>query len=127
MVPFLTKPEVSKVDGKLFSELYEYVAFRTRRNRVGPGGKKKGSFGGADDVVVLSRKNVGSFEVATVRENAQATLNAWLEREGYRSIPSGTEALESIRYSCSALLGQNIENRSNVPCHVGRREAAKLS
>ncbi len=40
---------------------------------------------------VLSRRTVGSYDVAVVRENQAGALNGWLEAEGYQSLPGDAD------------------------------------
>jgi hypothetical protein len=42
---------------------------------------------------VLSRKIVGTFDVAVVRENHSGALNAWLKKEGYQALRDADDVL----------------------------------
>src|SRR5262249_2802838 len=95
VIPFPKEPAVEKEDARLFEELLAYVESRLFQQRphdarsgVKPDGPKPG---GRDDrpVDVLSRRVVGSYDVAVVRENEAGALNRWLVEEGYRPLPEG--------------------------------------
>jgi len=94
VVPFPQQPAVEKEDARLFKELYDYVEARTRRgSRNGGRGELK-----ADEAVpqaagvdVLSRKIVGSYDVAVVREKVAGSLDQWLEKEGFQTLGRDAE------------------------------------
>jgi len=102
VVPFPSKPEVAKEDAKLFDEVYAYVAQRKHGMRR-KGGLSK-SYGAKDaaatpeaPVDVLSRKIVGKYDVAVVRENVAGALNKWLDTEGYQSLPDAEDVIGFYR------------------------------
>ena len=126
VIPMPAKPIVKKAKAKLFKELYNYVAYRQRPRKSK--GMKKGSpgmggmGGGAMDVSVLSRENVGSYDVAVVRENTPGTLNKWLDEEGYRRIEDGTDVIEFYRkkgyvFSCIKVSDTELEQGKPVDLH----------
>lgn len=98
IIPFPNKPEVKQADARLFEELFDYVQYR-RRERLAEKKNWKGGMGGGafDDVDVLSREVVGSYDVAVVRENTPGTLNRWLQDEGYQPIQDGRDVIEFYR------------------------------
>jgi hypothetical protein len=96
VVPFPTEPKVEKEDARLFAELFRYVESRRPEN----GGSKsfkdkaksdKNDKSEARPVEVLSRKTVGTYDVAVVRENEVGALNKWLKREGFQPLPDDAE------------------------------------
>ena len=102
IVPFPHEPTVTPADGKLFKELYEYVRYQLRRGEKVAKSKKGfggGGLGGAaaGGVDVLARKLVGSYDVATVRENEPGALNRWLVEEGYQQIENGDDVIGEYR------------------------------
>ena len=103
VVPFPTEPTIAKEDPKLFGELFAYVDARKRSMHRKP---KSSLFEGADGakkaapraaVDVLSRKVVGSFDTAVVRENVAGALNKWLEAEGFQPLPDADDVLGFYR------------------------------
>jgi len=94
VVPFPRQPVVEKEDARLFKELYDYVEARTRR-RPRNGGRgdfeAKEAVPSAGGVDVLSRKIVGSYDVAVVRENVAGSLDQWLEKEGFQTLGQDAE------------------------------------
>lgn len=103
VIPFPKEPKVEKEDAKLFQELHNYVETQMYNSRAGKGNEKgkdkdKGSKGAPEErpVEVLSRRVVGSYDVAVVRENQAGALNRWLEAEGYQ--PLGSDAEDVIGF-----------------------------
>jgi len=96
VIPFPTQPKIAKEAPRLFKELFDYVQARTRRPS-----KKKGSDGEKlaaadaklDGVKVLSRRIVGTYETAVVREEKAGALNEWLKREGFQSLPDAEDVI----------------------------------
>jgi hypothetical protein len=96
VIPFPTEPEtVEKEDARLFAELFRYVESRRPEKKGGlsKGFKDKGKSDEreARPVEVLSRKTVGSYDVAIVRENKAGALNEWLKQEDYQPLPEDAE------------------------------------
>ncbi len=90
IVPFPNEPTAKKEDPKLFEELFNYVEARrvsryTKPKNAGAGSDTE-SAQNAPNVDVLSRKIVGSYDVAMVRENVAGALNEWLAEEGYQTL-----------------------------------------
>ena len=98
VIPFPNEPEVAKEDVKLFKELFDYVEHRTR-GRGKKGKKAAGEALGAEakGVEVVSRKVVGSYDVAVVREKKAGALNGWLETNGYRTLENGEDVISFYR------------------------------
>ena len=99
VIPFPNRPVAEKADAQLFKELFDYVEYRLDSQRKI---KRKifggmGGFGGESGVDVLSRKIVGSYDVAVVRENDPGTLNRWLGEEGYQRIDNGEDVIKFYR------------------------------
>ncbi|MHC5069506.1 MAG: DUF2330 domain-containing protein [Planctomycetota bacterium] len=99
VVPFPSKPEVFREDARLFSELFRYVEMRRYHGRKkGKGRGNKLAAEAADaPVKVLSRKIVGKFDVAVVRENKKGALNTWLEEEGFQTLANAEDVIGFYR------------------------------
>ncbi|MGD0092948.1 MAG: DUF2330 domain-containing protein, partial [Planctomycetota bacterium] len=99
VVPFPQEPAVAKEDAQLFKELWDYVEARTQRvgkNAGRPAEAKSADASLAAGVDVLSRKIVGSYDVAVVRENVAGALDQWLEKEGFQTL--GRDAEDVIAF-----------------------------
>ena len=91
VIPFPNVPKTAPEDAKLFDELYRYVALRqSARVTKKPGTKSTGGAFAAEaerkPVEVISRRVVGKYDVAIVRENVAGALNKWLGKEGYETL-----------------------------------------
>lgn len=100
VIPFPSEPTVAKEDAGLFRELFSYVEARRRSRKAKPA--RKGTFGSAaaaerQGVEVLSRRVVGKYDVATVRENVRGALNRWLAAEGYQTLPNAEDVIGFYR------------------------------
>jgi hypothetical protein len=96
VIPFPKEPRAEKEDSRLFEELHTYVQHRLaqrsgRKSDSKDGGAKGGRAPAERPVEILSRRTVGSYDVAIVRENQAGALNGWLEAEGYQSLPADAE------------------------------------
>ena len=94
VVPFPRQPVVEKEDAGLFRELFNYVEARTEQKPENVKRNKDEAIGRADSAMgvdVLSRKIVGSYDVAVVRENLAGALDQWLEKEGYQTLGRDAE------------------------------------
>jgi hypothetical protein len=94
VIPFPQEPKVEKEDAKLFRELFNYVQARLSQDRREPTKSETKTETKAETkrpderpVDVLSRRDVGSYDVAVVRENEAGALNRWLAAEGFQSLP----------------------------------------
>lgn len=90
VVALPNEPTTAPEDAKLFEELHRYVERRKADRRV-LNAKSEMPSGAAtpaakSTVEVISREEVGSYDVAVVREKEPGTLNAWLADEGYRRV-----------------------------------------
>jgi len=102
IVPFPNVPKVAQEDPELFNELFDYVEARLAGLRGGskyPSDAKTAAEPEAKHpgVEVLSRKVVGKFDVAIVREKVAGALNEWLEKEGYQTF-TGDDADEVLAF-----------------------------
>ena len=101
VIPFPNEPQTEKEDPKLFAELFNYVEAQRRprgtgkKAKTGASPEKKDSRPAA--VQVLSRKVVGSFEVAVLREKKAGALNQWLEENGYQPVEDAEDVLGFYR------------------------------
>jgi hypothetical protein len=96
VIPFPQEPKVEKEDAQLFEELHNYVQHRlallSRHKKGSKGEMVKGMDSPKrDSVEVLSRRTVGSYDVAVVRETKAGALNTWLKAEGFQSPPADAE------------------------------------
>ena len=74
VVPFPNEPKVQKADAKLFEELYSYVQARRMRKKGKPrAGAAAGEKEELKSVDVLSRRVVGSFDVAAAVSSMRIT------------------------------------------------------
>ncbi len=124
VVPFPETPEVAREDARLFRELFAYVETRTVRARLGKKGKFDGATKAAEgkEVEVISRKVVGSYDVAVVRERKRGALNEWLESEGFQTLPDGEEVIDFYRkkgyvFACMKVSGAALEKGKAVDLH----------
>lgn len=125
VVPFPNEPKVEKEDGKLFAELFNYVQARSPRWSA-PGAKSEvKSEKKSEDVrpvEVLSRKTVGSYDVAVVRENQAGALNRWLETEDYQPIVGGEDVIEFYRkkgyvFACIKVADTALAEKKSAELH----------
>jgi len=101
VVPLPNGPETAKADAKLFKECFNYVQHRLRgdgraKGYAKPEGVKSANVA-SDSVTVISRKVVGSYDVAVVRENDQGSLSGWLEENGYQPLAGADSVIEHYR------------------------------
>ena len=94
------EPTTGPEDGKLFEELHRYVELRKVHQRNAMSKSAPWPVGAAAPkaaVEVISRKDVGSYDVAVVREKEAGTLNAWLADNGYRRVEGADDLFEWYR------------------------------
>jgi hypothetical protein len=108
VIPFPSEPEIRKEEAALFKELFEYVQDRISNQGERGGYKDKDRDKDRDKdkkdkgpdprpVDVLSRKVVGAYDVAVVRENVQGALNDWLKTEGFQDLGDAAETVGFYR------------------------------
>jgi len=95
-------PTTAPEDPKLFEELHRYVETQKSRSRPKPAPGVKSpvtsAIGSAEGgVEVVSRKDVGRFDVAIVREKEAGALNGWLTENGYRRVEAADDVIEFYR------------------------------
>jgi hypothetical protein len=100
VVPLPNAPETKRENAAIFRELYNYVEDRkvetwNREATAQRLGKTTVKDKAAIDVI--SREEIGSYEVAVVRENAPGSLNAWLEANDYHTLNTGEDVIEFYR------------------------------
>ncbi len=126
VVPFPNEPQVAKEDAKLFTELYDYVEARlASRFAYAPkaeGAKAAEEKPAAAPVEVLSRKIVGSFDVAVVRENQPGALNEWLKKEGYQTLRNADDVLgfydrKKYVFACIKVGEAQLDKHAPVDLH----------
>jgi hypothetical protein len=93
IVTFPGVPRFDREDPALFQELFRYVQLRlsagaraARDHTAGAVKSAEPASSVAPPVDVIERRVVGSFEVATVRENQPGALNDWLRENRYRTL-----------------------------------------
>jgi hypothetical protein len=102
-VPLPSVPETGKEDAKLFEELHRYVQARlvARVGKAKSDGKTKTLAEAAqpatEDVEVISREVVGSFDVSIVKENRAGSLNHWLTDNQYQPVDGSDDVIEWYR------------------------------
>jgi len=130
VVPFPNEPKVAKEDAKMFKEVHAYVEAKLASLSRRP---SKGKFEGdaapaapaaaePAPVEVLSRKIVGAFDVAVVRENQAGALNGWLDKEGYQSLEDAEDVLEFYRkkkyvYACIKVSDAQLKKSAATDLH----------
>jgi hypothetical protein len=97
-----SEPQTAPEDAKLFEELHAYVqARRAASVKSAPGAAKSedklASAPAGAAVEVLSRKVVGSYDVAVVKENQAGALNDWLVENGYRRLENADDLIAFYR------------------------------
>lgn len=128
VIPFPNEPKTAKEDARLFAELHAYVESRLAqlysKHKGDEGAKTAEAKPGLSvrPVEVLSRKIVGSYEVAVVRENEEGGLNAWLEKEGYQVLSGGDEVIRFYRekkhvFACIKVSDAKLEAKTPVDLH----------
>jgi hypothetical protein len=102
VVALPNEPTTAPEDGKLFEELHRYVQEQKSRAKwvkssEGPAGAAAPAPKSAAAVEVISRKDVGSYDVAIVREKEPGALNSWLADNGYRRVEGADDLFEWYR------------------------------
>lgn len=127
VVPFPQEPAAHKEDARVFREMFDYVTARTQR-RWGRGGLGDGEgvpkmAAEPQAVDVLSRKIVGSYDVAVVRENVAGALDQWLDREGFQTLGRDAEDVigfyrrKNYVFACIKVSDVALEQSSTVDLH----------
>jgi hypothetical protein len=127
VIPFPTKPDVKQESAELFKELFSYVEERLRVRR--PAGRETAKTEdapakGEKSVEVIERKIVGSYDVATVKENVVGALKDWLTAEGFQPLdgPGDVEIIEWYRkkgylFVCVKVSDTALSERKEVDLH----------
>jgi hypothetical protein len=95
-------PTTGAEDSKLFEELHRYVQARKASSFKAAKSEAKSAAAPGPAAVeapveVISRKDVGSYDVAVVRENQQGALQGWLADNGYRRVEDAEELIDFYR------------------------------
>jgi hypothetical protein len=127
IVPFPTPPETAKEDAALFQELHQYVEARLAPRRQPAGTKFKDrrvetKSSPEKPVEVLSRKVVGTYDVAVVREKVAGKLNQWLKEEGYQTLPDADDVIAHYRkkgyvFACIKVANTRLSQLETVDLH----------
>ncbi len=125
VVPFPQEPKVEKEDARLFKELFDYVqarAYRPKSDSRFGGAASKAAAESPKPVEVLSRKIVGSYDVAVVRENVAGALNQWLDAEGYQNLADGEDVIGFYRqkgyvFACIKVSQVELSTGTTVDLH----------
>ena len=100
VIPFPTAPEIAQEDAVLFKELFDYVELRNRHGDSKGGDAKQAALTAAaapKGVEVISRKAVGSYDTAVVREDEAGALNRWLKEEGFKTLEAHEDLVSFYR------------------------------
>ncbi len=127
VVPLPSQPETAAEDDALFRELFRYVQARKAQvRRSVKSDNKLGAAGGieaaAENVEVLSREVVGSYDVAVVREKQAGTLNDWLVENGYQSLAGGDDVIGFYReknyvFACAKVTDAALAKEGSADLH----------
>ena len=125
VIPLPNEPTVKKENAELFKDCFDYV--QTRKRRMKSSGWKNKSDSAAesksdDGVEVLSRKIVGDFDIAVVRENSENSLNTWLDQEGFQTLDDAEDVLEFYRekkyvYTCIKVSSEALASNKSIESH----------
>lgn len=125
VIPFPKEPKVEKEDAKLFGELFNYVDSRTVRYELPSKDlpKKDGDDKPAHPVEVLSRRTVGSYDVAIVREKEAGALNQWLAKEEFQTLPDDADDVigfyrkKGYVFACIKVKDANLNGNGSAVLH----------
>jgi hypothetical protein len=120
-------PTTAAEDSKLFEELHRYVQARKATTFKAAKGDVKSAAAPAAGAVeapveVISRKEVGSYDVAVVRENQQGALQGWLADNGYRKVEGAEELIDFYRkkgyvFACIRVRDASLQQGTPVDLH----------
>ena len=125
VIPFPHQPKIAKEDPRLFKELFGYVEARLRSMHKGKGAK----LGAAEaqpqavpGVEVLSRKIVGTYDTAVVREKVAGALNLWLKEEGFQTLDDAEDVIGFYRekgyvFACVKVSAEQVEKQRPIESH----------
>jgi len=125
VIPFPREPRIAKEDPVLFRELFDYVETRLRSMHKSKGAKLDAAEARPEavpGVEVLSRKVVGSYDTAVVREKAAGALNAWLEQEGFQTLDDAEDVIGFYRqkgyvFACIKVSAEQVEKERPIESH----------
>ena len=125
VIPFPKEPKAAKEDAVLFEELFAYVEARQKQlsaMRPKAHGTKDEGMGAEEKVEVLSRRTVGSYDVAIVREREKGALNQWLDDQGFQTVPEGETVIEFYRkkgyvFACIKVSDAELSTKRSVDLH----------
>jgi hypothetical protein len=125
VIPFPAETKVLKEDARLFKELFDYVQARSYRPKGkfdGVKSEEKKAADGRGGVDVLSRKIVGSYDVAVVRENVAGALNDWLKKEGYQELGDAEDVIGFYRekryvFACIKVAAAELATSKTIDLH----------
>jgi hypothetical protein len=98
VIPFPAPPDIEREDAALFRELFNYVEARKARGhgKASEGTKSAGADASPRAVEVISRKTVGSYDTAVVRDK-EGGLNDWLHSNGFQPLEDAEDVLGFYR------------------------------
>ncbi|MEQ8762851.1 MAG: DUF2330 domain-containing protein [Planctomycetota bacterium] len=126
VVPLPNAPETFREDAALFEELERYVEMRLeaeyQKRLKGPRGNSAAGMEMDGKVEVISRKIVGSYDIAVVKENAAGALNDWLADNGYQTLENAEDVLGFYRrkgyvYACIKVTETELDKVGSVDLH----------
>ena len=127
VVPLPSKPTTHEEEAILFKECYNYVQSRLRPPPKASGSAKKTDSANKakptpQEVEVLSREVVGSYDVAVVKEKTAGTLNAWLKKEGFQELNNAEDIIGFYRkkgyvFACMKVAETGLSKAGKVDLH----------
>ena len=123
VIPFPNEPDVKKEDAELFKDCFDYVQARNRDTRKSGSVKSADANAAAKPAVdVLSRKIVGDFDIAVVRETEEDSLNGWLKQEGFQPLADAEDVLDFYRkksyvYACIKVSSEALASEKTIESH----------
>lgn len=129
IIPLPNPPKTGQENAELFEELHNYVEARlaAQSRRVTPSKDGKDEAEGlaedaAEDVELISREVVGSYDVAVVREQKAGTLNTWLTDNGYQALDNAEDVIGFYRkkgyvFACVKVADAELKKGSEVDLH----------
>jgi hypothetical protein len=122
IIPFPSAPDIQREDAALFRELFEYVEARQHARQARSEAKAAAAEKPEAGVEVLSRKVVGSYDTAVVRETTRGALNEWLRAEGFRPLADAEDVLDFYRaknsvFACVKVSDVALAQGSPVDLH----------
>lgn len=127
VVPLPSKPTTHEEDAALFKECFNYVQGRLRPRSKSEGSAKKSDTANEalprpQQVEVLSREVVGSYDVAVVKEHVAGALNTWLKKEGFQELEKAEDIIGFYRekgyvFACMKVADTKLSKSGTADLH----------